>query len=78
MTFATLVNSIGDVVNTAIVPALYALAFAFFLFGMFRYFFIGGEEARQKGRMFMLWSIIGFVVLFSVWGIVRTFLGILG
>ncbi len=77
MTFAQLVNSIVKLVDTAVMPLLYALAFILFLIGMVRFFFMGGEEARQKGRVFMLWGIIGFVVLFGVWGIVRLFLEVL-
>lgn len=78
MTFAQFVASIASLVDKAIIPLLYALAFITFLIGMVRYFFLeGGEEARQKGKVFMLWGVIGFVVIFSVWGIVRLFLGIL-
>jgi heme/copper-type cytochrome/quinol oxidase subunit 4 len=77
MAFADLVNSIASLVDSAVIPLLYALAFILFLIGMVRFFFMGGEEQRQKGRVFMLWGIIGFVVLFSVWSIVRLFLGIL-
>jgi heme/copper-type cytochrome/quinol oxidase subunit 4 len=77
MAFADLVNSIARLVDSAVIPLLYALAFILFLIGMVRFFFLGGEEQRQKGRVFMLWAVIGFVVLFSVWSIVRLFLGIL-
>lgn len=77
MTFAQLVDSLVKLVDVAVMPLLYALAFILFLIGMVRFFFMGGEEARQKGRMFMLWGIIGFVVLFSVWGIVRLLLEVL-
>lgn len=77
MTFAQFTDSIVGLVDGAVIPLMYALAFIMFLIGMVRFFFMGGEEARQKGKQFMLWSIIGFVVLFAVWGIVRLFLTIL-
>lgn len=58
--------------NNSIVPLIYALAFLVFMIGMVRYFFLEqGEEGREKGKQLMLWGIIGFVVMFSVWGIVR-------
>lgn len=65
-------------VNASIIPLFYTLAFLFFVIGMVRFFFLGGEENREKGRQFMLWSIIGFVVMFSVWGIVRLLLATFG
>ncbi len=77
MTFLDFTNSIVGLVDGAVIPLLYALAFIMFLIGMVRFFFMGGEEARQKGKQFMLWAIIGFVVLFSVWGIVRLLLSVL-
>ncbi|HEY1042164.1 MAG TPA: hypothetical protein VGE48_01950 [Candidatus Paceibacterota bacterium] len=67
-------QSLVGIVNTAVMPLLYALAILFFFIGMTRFLFMNGEENRQKGKMFMLWSVIGLVVMFSVWGIVRLFL----
>jgi uncharacterized membrane protein YcgQ (UPF0703/DUF1980 family) len=69
--FKKLTEDIVELVNTSVVPLFYALAFLLFLYGMVRFFFFGGEENRAKGKTFMLWGIIGFVVMFSVWGIVR-------
>ncbi len=70
--------SIVTFVNTSVVPLIYAIAFLVFLIGMVRYFFLEqGEEGREKGKQLMLWGIIGFVVMFSVWGIVRLGLTIL-
>ncbi len=66
-----LTQDIVELVNTSVVPLFYALAFLLFIYGMVRFFFFGGEENRAKGKTFMLWGIIGFVVMFSVWGIVR-------
>ena len=77
MTFADFTDQIVHLVNSAVIPLLYALAFIGFLIGMVRFMFLGGEENRKKGKEFMLWSIIGFVVLFGVWGFVRIFLAVL-
>lgn len=73
-----LTDDIVKFVNASIIPLFYTLAFLFFVIGMVRFFFLGGEENREKGRQFMLWSIIGFVVMFSVWGIVRLLLATFG
>lgn len=69
--FETVVHSIISFVDFYVIPLLYALAFLFFLFGLFLYFFTGGEENRAKARPFVVWGLAGFVVLFSVWGIVN-------
>jgi uncharacterized membrane protein YjfL (UPF0719 family) len=75
MSFKQLVeNTLVPLIDQSVIPLLYALAFILFLIGIVRYFFLGGEEARTKGKSFMLWGVIGFVVIFSVWGIVRLLL----
>ncbi len=66
------VSGILYTINYMLVPALFTLAFLVFVWGVFKYFFYGAdsEEERRKGREFVLWGIIGFVVIFSVWGLV--------
>ena len=78
MTFVELVEGrIVPMVDAVIIPLIYALAFVFFLIGAVRYFFSEKADDRQKGREFVLWSVIAMVVMFSVWGLVRIFLSIL-
>lgn len=59
-----------------IVTLLYAVAFLLFLVGLVRYMFSYNEEQRQKGKSFALWGIIGLVVLFSVWGLVKALVSV--
>ncbi|MDB5237375.1 MAG: hypothetical protein JWL88_477 [Parcubacteria group bacterium] len=79
-------GSFKDIVNSTIIPLgnqiiglLFAAAFLLFIFGVFRYFFLkgGDSKAREEGRGFMIWGIIGLAVMFSVWGLVRLVITIL-
>lgn len=65
-------NSIIDIINNALVPLLIAVAFIVFLFGVYKYFIAGAEKdtEREEGRKFVLYGIIGFVIILSVWGLV--------
>lgn len=60
-------------VNDVLVPILMAIAFIVFLWGVYKYFIQGAAEdkSREDGRKFVLWGIIGFVVIISVWGLVN-------
>ncbi|MDO8514655.1 MAG: hypothetical protein Q7S50_03875 [bacterium] len=73
-------SGIIGILNTVVVPVIFAFAFAAFIWGVVNYFFLhGGEEIkREEGRKFILWGIIGMVVLFSVWGFVNIVLSTLG
>lgn len=72
----TLGTSIDDFIgflNDSVVPLIFALAFIVFIWYIFTHFIAGGadEEKLSKGRMFVLWAIIGFFVMFSIWGLVN-------
>ena len=84
MTFKALIGSgttgVIGILNTIVVPLIFSLAFAAFIWGVVNYFFIRGDEdkSREEGRQFILWGIIGMAVLFSVWGFVNLLLSTLG
>ena len=60
-------------INGTVVPLIFAIAFLVFIWGIFKYFIFGGseEEKRKEGRQLMMYAIIGFVLMASVWGIVN-------
>lgn len=60
-------------INNTLVPLVFAIAFLVFIYGVFQYFILGGgdEEKRKEGRGLMLYAIIGFVLMVSIWGIVN-------
>ena len=69
----TFVQNIITFMNGTLVPAIFALAFLVFLWGMFKTFILGGhdEEKQSEGKQLMMYSIAGFVVMVSLWGIVN-------
>lgn len=78
MTFADIVErGIVPLVDGVIVPLIYTLLFVAFLIGVARTFFSQSDTKRAEGRNFALWSVIAFVVAFSVWGLVRVLLSLL-
>lgn len=59
-------------INNTLIPLVFALALLVFFYGIFKYFILGGgdESSRAEGRQLMLWAIIGFVVMASLYGII--------
>jgi hypothetical protein len=72
-------TKIIDIINTVLVPLVFALAFIVFLWGVFTYFIAGGanDEKRKTGQQLMIWGLVGFLVMLSVWGIINLLLGTL-
>jgi hypothetical protein len=78
------INNISDVgtfiintINNVIVPVLFAVAFIVFLYGVFETFILGANDDAKKGagKNLMLWGLIGFFVMVSVWGLVNILTG---
>lgn len=63
---------IVSTINNVLVPVIFAVAFMVFLWGAFDVFILGAnnEEVKEKGKNLMLWGLIGFFVMISVWGLV--------
>jgi hypothetical protein len=77
----TNINTLGQfiiaTINNVIVPVLFAVAFIVFIYGVFETFILGAgnDEAKEKGKSLMLWGLIGFFVMVSVWGLVNILTG---
>jgi Type IV secretion system pilin len=78
------INNVSDVgsfiintINNVLVPVLFAVAFIVFLWGAFNVFILGAnnEEVKTSGKNLMLWGLIGFFVMVSVWGLVNILTG---
>ena len=63
------------VISKAIIPLIFALAIALFVWGVVKFFIINVDEEakRSQGKQFMIWGIIALVAISSVWGLVRIF-----
>jgi len=61
------------VINFILLPVLVAVAFITFLWGVYKYFILGADSdtERATGRQFVLWGIIGFVIIFTIWSLVN-------
>ncbi len=68
---------VTEFINNIIVPLVFALAFVVFIIGIFMYFIAGAanEEKRAKGKQIMIYGIIGFFVMISIWGLVHILTG---
>ncbi|MDP2665423.1 MAG: hypothetical protein Q8P23_02095 [bacterium] len=66
-------STILYIINYVLVPVLFALAFIVFLYGIAKaYIFSGGDPAKvSEGHKLLMWGIIAFVVMISLWGLVN-------
>jgi hypothetical protein len=73
-------EDISSFINSTLIPLVFAAALLMFIYGMFKYFIMGGDDDgnRETGRKLMLGSIVAFVAMVSIFGIVNLIAGGLG
>lgn len=66
-----------NTINNILVPVLFAVAFIVFLWGAFNAFILGAndEDKKGEGKNLMLYGLIGFFVMVSIWGLVNILVG---
>jgi len=71
------IRDIQGFINEILIPLIFTLSLLGFLFGVYRYFITGkaSETDREEGKKYMIWAVIGFVIMVSIWGIVALFAG---
>ncbi len=64
---------IDPAIHSIIIPAIFALSFIAFLWAVFYYAIAGeyDEYAREMSKGLMLWSIMAFLFMAALWGLVE-------
>ena len=58
-------------INRYVIPLLFTLATAGFIWGLIQYFINAeNEEKRKQGKSFMVWGLVALFVMISMWGLV--------
>lgn len=72
-TIPALMGQIIVLIDFVVVPLIFGVAFVVFIWGVYTYFIqgAGNDEKRKEGRQFIIYGIIGFFVMVSVWGLVN-------
>ncbi len=70
---ANLVRNIVNFTNGILLPAVLAIAFFVFVWGIFKFFILGGanDEAKEQGKSLMIYATLGFVFIVIFWGLVN-------
>ena len=65
--------TIINIINGVLVPVLFAVSFIVFLYGIARayIFSVGDPERVKEGHKIILWGLIAFAVMVSIWGLVN-------
>lgn len=76
----TFFGKITTFINDVLIPLVFAIALLVFIWGVFTYFILGGHDPdkQKEGRGLMMYAVVGFVLMVSIFGIVNLVAGGLG
>lgn len=71
--FEDLMVNILAFANNVLIPVIIGIGFLVFVWGMFKFFILGGanDDEKEKGKSLMIYATLGFVFIFVFWGIVN-------
>ena len=70
--FGDLLTYTSCIIVKGVIPLIFILATAMFVWGVVQYVINTDEESKKsKGKQFMIWGIIALTVMVSVWGLVK-------
>ncbi len=67
-------------INGILIPFIFSLAILFFFVNIVRYYILNGADtySHEQARKYLLYSIIAFVVILGIWGILQILMKSLG
>ena len=73
-------SGVLNFINDILLPLILGLAFLMFVWGVFKFFILGGsdEEQQTKGRSLMIYAVAGFVLILAFYGIINVITNGLG
>gem|GEM_PF-285337 len=71
--FGGLLVDILSLTNNILIPFILGIGFLVFVWGMFKFFILGGanDEEKDKGKSLMVYATLGFVLIIVFWGVVN-------
>lgn len=77
-TLKGLLEKIQNLINK-LIPVIIAITVLVFLWGVANYIMnAGDEEKRKESRQFIIWGLVGFVIMIGIWGLINVFVDAFG
>ncbi len=77
--FDSFLIKVDNLIINPLISLLFALAVAYFLFGVFEFLMNQeNEDERTNGKKHMIWGIVGITIMMGVWGILSLIVNTLG
>lgn len=71
--FQNIFENILTFTNSVLIPFVIAIGFLMFVWGMFKFFIVGGanDDAKEQGKSLMIYATLGFLLIIVFYGVVN-------
>lgn len=79
MDITSFLDKVNRIILNPVITLIFAVAFLIFFYGLFE--FIRGaakDDVREEGKRKIVYGLIGMLIMFGVYGIIRVVLGTFG
>ena len=73
-----LINRFTDQIINPLITLVFAIAFLYFLWGVYKFFILDPDHVKEEGKNHMLYGIIGMVIMLSVYSLIHFLAGTFG
>lgn len=79
MTIIPFLNRVNQIILNPLILLMFSLALVYFIYGIVKFLSLeAGDKARDEARKSIMWGLVGMVVMFSVYGLIRFVLDTFG
>jgi hypothetical protein len=78
--FRNIFENILTFTNDVLIPFVIGIGFLMFVWGMFKFFIVGGanDDAKESGKSLMIYATLGFLLIIVFYGVVNLLAGTTG
>jgi len=79
MDIVPFLNKVNELILNPLLALAFGLSSVYFFYGIVRFIRLeAGDKSREEAKNAILWGIVGMVIMFSVYGIIRFVLATFG
>lgn len=79
MTIVPFLGRVSDLILNPLIVLVFSLSFVYFVYSIVRFVRLeAGDKDRKEAQDAIMWGIVGMVIMFSVYGLIRFVLATFG
>jgi len=79
MTIVPFLGRVNDLILNPLIALAFGVSFVYFFYGIVKFLRLeAGDSSRKEAQNAILWGIIGMIIMFSVYGIIKFVLATFG